>query len=319
MQCPGCGAFVGAEDEFCGECGRPVSREIEPLTPEEAKDLPTMDLASVRKPESRPPRRPTPPTPAPAQQRQSARAVPALLAGVALLLVCLCVGGILFWWLASREEAVVTPVNPANLPTAETPLAIPVEPRNVIYEEDFENPDSGWDIYAEDDTAAEYVDGEYQLAVYRDNYVTWGNPIPGHDLSDFEIRVDARQVEGPQDNNFGILVRYQEGGEDFYWFQISGDGYYSVDLMRAGEWITLVGWEESEAINQGIGATNRLMLVCDGSQFDLFVNDRWLTSVSDSTFSSGNIGLAVGAFDEPGVVVRFDNLKVYPYSGGASK
>jgi hypothetical protein len=123
--------------------------------------------------------------------------------------------------------------------------------------------------------------------------------------------VDARTVEGPLDNNFGILVRYQADGDNFYWFEISSDGYYSVDMMQAGEWVGLVDWVESDAINQGIGATNHLRVVCDRDQFSFYANGTYLTGVSDATFGSGNIGLAVGTFDEPGAVIRFDSLRVY--------
>jgi hypothetical protein len=290
----------------------------DPLTPEQAKDLPTLDLDAVISPAVASPVPAKPVAPAKAKKRRPP-VVLLVVGGVVLPLLCLCIAGIAAWLAASESTTPTpvviiqgeTPVNPPNLPTAETPLARPIVPTNLLYEETFDDPASGWDIYLEENTEADYVDGEYRLAAYRDNFVTWGNPEPGHDLFDFEIRVDARQVEGPLDNNFGILLRYQPDDENYYWFQISGDGYYSVDLYIAGEWATLVGWEPSDAINQGIGATNHLMVTCSGPQCEFFVNDWWLTSTTDDNFPSGNIGLAVGTFDEPGVVVHFDNLQVY--------
>jgi hypothetical protein len=181
---------------------------------------------------------------------------------------------------------------------------------SLIFADDFSDPGSGWDIYAEDDTASNYVDGEYELGVYRDNYVTWGNP-EGQQFTNLQIEVDVRTMEGPLDNNFGILVRYQPDDDNFYWFEISADGYYSVDLMQAGEWVGLVDWAESDAINQGLGATNHLVVVCNRDQFTFYVNDTYLTVVNDATFDSGNIGLAAGTYDEPGSVIHFDNLKIY--------
>ena len=122
--------------------------------------------------------------------------------------------------------------------------------------------------------------------------------------------MDAWQVEGPLDNNLGLLVRYQGDDDSFYWFQISSDGYYSVDLLQAGEWMSLAAWEPSTAIQQGPGAVNHLVVECDGSEFDFSVNGTYLTTITDPSFASGSIGLAAGAFAEPGVVVQFDNLKV---------
>jgi hypothetical protein len=180
----------------------------------------------------------------------------------------------------------------------------------VLYQDDFSDPDSGWDVYEEEDAEAAYVNGEYRVGVYDSDWVVWGNANLAQDLGDVVIEVDVRQVDGPLDNNFGILLRYQPDGEAFYWFQISGDGYYSVDLTEGDDWATLVDWEMSDAIQQGIGPTNRIKVVGSGDQFSFYVNGEFLTSFSDGRLRSGDIGLAAGAFDEPGVIVHYDNLVV---------
>jgi len=111
-------------------------------------------------------------------------------------------------------------------------------------------------------------------------------------------------MEGPLDNNLGVLVRYQSDDDNFYWFQISSDGYFAIDLMQAGEWVTLVSWEASTAIRQGLDVVNRLRVECEGSQFAFAVNGTDLATITDATLSTGSIGLAAGTFGEPGVVVR---------------
>jgi hypothetical protein len=217
-----------------------------------------------------------------------------LTAGMVGFVLCLVGIGMLIW------------VRSADKPTEIEPV-----PRVVIYEDSFGDPESGWSVYSEDNTWAGYQDGEYRLDVYRDNLVTWGDLETDDSFDDFEIEVTARQIKGSLDNNLGLLVRYQPGGENFYFFQISSDGYYSVDMLQEDEWVGLMGWEESDAINQGLGTTNRLRVVCSGSLFEFYVNDTYLTSVADDTYGSGSIGLAVGTFDDAGVVVHFDDLKVY--------
>jgi serine/threonine-protein kinase len=198
---------------------------------------------------------------------------------------------------------------PSPTPSATAEMPTPT-PSPYLYKDDFANPDSGWDAYEEEDAWAGYVNGEYRLGVYRADYVTWGNPDLQTPLADFEVDVDARQVMGPLDNNFGLLVRYQPEEQDFYWFQISSDGYYSVDMLRDGEFVPLVSWKESDAIRQGTDVTNHLKVICSGNQYQFYVNDTHLVAITDNTLSLGSIGLAVGAFDEPGVVVHFDNMTV---------
>jgi hypothetical protein len=290
MNCPDCGAFVSEADLFCGECGRPIVPTASPSEPpslEEEQGQPTGGVILA-------PRSPKPSSVTPESKKKSSALVPILIgSGIALFLLCLFAGGIVAW-IASTEQG-------ESVPTR----------GDLLYEEDFSDPASGWEISSEDNTWADYVDGEYGLGVFQENYMVWGNPDFGLEFTNFEIEVDARQVEGPLDNNFGPLIRYQWDDESFYWFQISSDGYYSVDMRLGGEWATLVGWAESDAINQGLGAVNHLKVVGYGNQFSFYVNDTFLVDVSDDMFTTGNIGLAAGAFDEPGVVVHFDSLRVY--------
>ena len=287
MQCPDCGAFISKEDAFCGECGRPLSPE-KPSAEESS-------LSEVPKPSARPPS-PAPAAPAPVRRPPLPRLL--ILVGLALIVLCLCAGGALIWWITTDE--------PVAGPTSSAPQL-----GDLLYEDDFEDPATGWSISSDDDTSTDYADGQYRIAIYRQDYMAWGNPEPGLELTNFALEVDVRQVDGPLDNNFGLVFRLQEETDDFYWFHISGDGYFAVVLSRDDEWSSPVPWEESDAVNQGIGATNHLRVTCSEDKCSFYVNDTYLTDMADDALSSGSIGLAAGAFGEPGVIVHFDNLKVY--------
>ena len=299
MQCPDCGAYFTKEDEFCGECGRKLpggetgdSRETEAWTaePDNLEDL-AGDLFE-----------PPPPEPAriATQPKKSNLRTVAIVAGAALLMLCLCASGVVIWLIASDD------------PEVEPTVALP-EPGPLLYEEDFDFLDDGWSTFDGDGTAVAYEDGGYRLTINRTEYMVWGNPEPPLVLTDLVIEVDVRQVEGPLDNNFGVLVRAIEDEEtdSYYWFQISGDGYYSVDLRWQDDWVPLVEWEASTAIYTGLGVTNHIRVVCSGDQFSFYVNNRHLVDLTDDTIGWGSIGLAAGTFGESGVVVQFDNLTVH--------
>jgi hypothetical protein len=181
----------------------------------------------------------------------------------------------------------------------------------LLYQDDFRDPASGWEEWDEVDTSAKYVDGEYRLGVTHRDYMVWSYPAYDKDLRNFAIDVDGRQVEGSLDSSFGPIVRVQTEEEHYYWFQISGDGYFSVELKEKGEWILLHGWEASSAIKQGLDATNQLRVICYEDRFGFYVNGTHLIDVTDEALRAGNIGLAAGAYDEPPVAVDFDNLTVY--------
>lgn len=299
MQCPDCGAHFVKEDEFCGECGRQLSWETADdsandetwvADPDSLEDL-AGDLFE-----------PPPPEPAVVEtkpKKSNLRTI-VLVVGLALLMLCLCAGGAIVWLITSEESAVDS-------------TSVMSEPGPLLYQQLFDDLDSGWSTFDGDGTSVSYEDGGYRMTINQTQYMVWGNPEPALDLADLLIEVDVRQVEGPLDNNFGVLVRYLEDDElySYYWFQISGDGFYSVDLRWEDEWIPLVGWEASTAIYTGLGVTNRIRVVCSGDQFSFYTNNVHLVDVSDSTIGRGSIGLAAGTFEESGAVVQFDALRVY--------
>lgn len=117
-------------------------------------------------------------------------------------------------------------------------------------------------------------------------------------------------MAGPFDNQYGLLVRYVDRA-NFYAFWISSDGMYAVQKLLSDDWVDLVEWTESPVVREG-DRTNILRVECEGSEIRFVVNDELLTAVEDSSFAMGDVGLAAGSFDEPGVVVHFDNLLVRP-------
>jgi len=175
------------------------------------------------------------------------------------------------------------------------------------WSDDFSDPASGWQ--AETDASAEvgYYEGVMRLLVKAPNRLAWASA--SREFSDFRLSVEATQVAGPDDNEYGVLVRMKDAGH-FYCFSISGDGYYQVRKHDGEEWVVLSGdWTQSDAIQTG-AATNLLEVVCQGAAMAFSVNGVQLAQVEDSSYPRGDVGLYVGSFFEPGVEIHFDNLSV---------
>jgi len=130
------------------------------------------------------------------------------------------------------------------------------------------------------------------------------------EASDFYLEVDTAHVAGPLDNELGVLFRYVDG-DNFYFFAISSDGFYKLQRLVDGEWEQIIKWTQSDAINTGEESENRLGLLAVGSRIVLLVNDEVLDEVEDDTFDTGTVALAAGTFDEGGVEVAFDNLSIW--------
>ncbi|MCP4538140.1 MAG: hypothetical protein GY832_13445 [Chloroflexi bacterium] len=176
------------------------------------------------------------------------------------------------------------------------------------WSDDFSDPESGWLV--ESDTAAEvkYHEEAISILIKLQNSLAWASAQ--REFSDFSLAVEATQVAGPDDNEYGVLVR-MEDMDHFYRFSISGDGYYMVSKYDGEEWIVLSGddWLASDAIHLGT-ATNLLQVVCQGDTMTFSVNDVQLVEVQDGDYSRGDVGLYAGSFFEPDVEIHFDNLRV---------
>ena len=178
----------------------------------------------------------------------------------------------------------------------------------VLFSDDFSDPGSGWDRASTDKGITDYADGIYRIWVNTDNTDIWANP--GKNFTDTIIEVEATKVGGPDDNDFGIQCRYQDT-QNYYFFIISSDGFYGIGLTQNGNQ-SLLGEDQllpSDAIKQG-NVTNSIRVNCIGNTLTLFANGTQLISVQDDTFSSGDVGLLAGTYNEVGTDIHFDNFVV---------
>lgn len=184
----------------------------------------------------------------------------------------------------------------------------PQIPGALLYQDGFSDPSSGWDRVQSPEGMTDYEYDKYRIVVNASNADYWANP--GLYFQDVQIDVDAIKDAGPDDNDFGVLCRYQDT-ENFYFMIISSDGYYGIGMVVDGHQKLLEPPQmyHSEAINTG-RSLNHIEAVCQGSRLALTVNGQFIAETFDATFSDGDIGLIVGSFDEPGVDVWFDNLSV---------
>jgi hypothetical protein len=181
-------------------------------------------------------------------------------------------------------------------------------PAGVLFQDDFSDTSSGWDRVDVDEGVTDYADGVYRIFVNTDSTDVWANP--GLNFTDTIIEVEATKVGGPDDNDFGIICRYEDTN-NFYSFIISSDGFYAIVRVEDGVQ-EIIGSEDmmpSDAIETG-NVTNDIKVDCVGSTLTLYANGSQLLSVEDTAFASGDVGLLAGTFDTPGTDIHFDNFVV---------
>ncbi len=234
-----------------------------------------------------------------------------IILALILLFLCTCVaffsGLGLGFGLGQEIETLIA--NPEETATEKVenyrPVERPVQKEQLLLYDDFSQPQ--WEVYGDDDHRKGYEEGQYFIVVEVEEFSYWS--IAGESLADFIVEIESAQVSGPDDNDYGLILRHQDD-ENFYSFEISGDGYYTFDKLVAGELFDIISWQESEAIRQGNGH-NTLRVEAIGPNFSFYINDKLVDVAIDSEFSQGDIGLVAGTYEQAGVHITFDNLQVW--------
>ncbi|MEW6718443.1 MAG: hypothetical protein AB1345_13200 [Chloroflexota bacterium] len=180
---------------------------------------------------------------------------------------------------------------------------------NVLFQDDFSDPTSGWDRVDGDKASTNYYNDGYRIFVNAPDSDYWANP--GLNFTDVRIEVDARKLSGPDDNDFGVLCRYQPDTREYYFFMLTSDGYYTIGKFINGN-IEPIGMDSMlphEAIRTG-ASTNHIRADCVGNQLTLYANGIKLFETTDDELTNGDVGLIAGTFEEPGTDILFDNFTV---------
>ncbi len=169
-----------------------------------------------------------------------------------------------------------------------------------------ENASDAWD-YVDEHTRAEVVNGLMEVEIIEAGWIS--NNWWEDDFDDIYLAVDARQVDGVTgDGSMSLMCRASDA-DNMYAFDISNDGWFAIWKLEDNDWSSLVEWTQAAAIKQG-DAWNKIQVACVGNDLSLWVNDQFLISIEDDTFSSGDAGFAAGSFEESNTNFEFDNFQL---------
>ena len=175
----------------------------------------------------------------------------------------------------------------------------------VIFEDDFSDPKSGWSSFVDQDGETNYENGEFVIRVDRPMYLAWSDQEYLYDP--IVIEADVRVVESVGDADYGFICGLVDS-DHFYVLEISEDGYYTIWKQDGQETIFLVDWQYSQEVAGG--GRFKLSAQCGTDQLVLALNGAVLASASDPDYQPGGIGMLAGTFDLAGFKVAFDNLKL---------
>jgi hypothetical protein len=164
-----------------------------------------------------------------------------------------------------------------------------------------------WDIYTRPNNAAVFQlhAGTLEGSVIPDRGYIWS--LDGQTHSDVLVNVTVQQTAGWISSAYGVVCRADEQGNGYY-FLISSDQHFSIGVATTArnELFQLVPWQFNSHIKRGF-VPNDLRVVCAGDYLALFINDVFVAEAFDREFTTGQLGLTVGAVRQT-AYVQFDNL-----------
>ena len=126
-------------------------------------------------------------------------------------------------------------------------------------------------------------------------------------LTNFTFQVQMTLVHGDEG---GITFRGKQS--NFYLFAIGSDGSYHLDVVNDNSGVSLPKTlkQASSPYIKGSGSSNLLAVVAIGNTISLYMNSNLLATVTDSTYSSGQIGVAASE-NSNATDAAFSNAKVW--------
>ena len=290
MDCPRCGLDIGEKHaSSCPHCGMPLDAASAPSSHEEDA-LPPQPTFQFQPQFSAPatPRLQQPGSAYPTgKTRKTRRVLLSLLSTTLIIGFCIgCPFAVLY----------VQAAHNANLATA-TPLPQTTPGAAILFQDPLTNDTRGW---ADTNGNCFFQDNAYHI---KDNYVCYA---PAGIISDANITVQARQLTGSLLEPYGMIFRQTSTG-NWYAFFINSNSQWAFDKVVNGTDNALVPFTANAAIKGGLNTVNTLLVQAKGAHFVFFVNGAQVGEADDSTFASGQSGLAAGG---EGAEVAFNNFQI---------
>lgn len=262
-----------------------------------------------------------PPPPAPSAPPQNNRTLWIVLGGIGCLgfvLVAACVGLVfsLTFITESEQGEFVAPVPDAmtvvSEPIAPQPLTEDPAQQTLLQDALTSSVTSSMLVREDEESRFAFDDGRYLIEVNKLDWMAWAL-VEGTYDDTVAIQVTTSIANNPDDTAAGIIFHYQDE-ENFYLYNVSGNGFYRLSLLENNEWIILIDWTPSDVIAiAGAGETaptNTLRVELVGERIALFVNNVKVEETIDSTFSRGEVALTANVFEQVGGQVYFSDLLI---------
>jgi hypothetical protein len=192
----------------------------------------------------------------------------------------------------------------------------PVEPvntdENVLFQDDFTNPATGWLEEKFDNYFVGYHEPEYyHIEITSPNYKIPIFAPNKQTFNDATIETKAFTVAAKTatTGDFAYGTAFRRSGDQYYAFTISPRTKKWFVLKSSPNALVVLAEGTDESIHD-LDAADILRVDAQGSDFSFYINDQLVGQVTDAEYASGEFGFFVQTFDSPNVHIHFDDVAI---------
>jgi hypothetical protein len=345
MQCNVCGTQLPVGAAYCPTCGSitPYQVSSSGVAPSDSTVASSYADTRVATSYGESPQHPytfpdpyaaSPPTPPPPPPRRRKLSVGKMLLVIVLVLLIVGAGGALYFRLApssgqpqphasptaqvQQATAIPSPTTQAQqataTPSAQTPqdLYAQITQSSPVLDDPLSTNDTNnWTetTSADGQSRCAFSGGAYHASAQAKNtYMLC--VAQATNFGNLAYQVQMTIVKGEFG---GIVFRTDSSQTKYYSFFIDISGTYTLitSVDNTGTNDRLLGKATSAFIRTGLNQVNLLTVVARGSSIYVYINQHYITSASDSTYSAGQIGVFGGNYTRAPADVVFSHVQVW--------
>lgn len=149
--------------------------------------------------------------------------------------------------------------------------------------------------------------GEYVLL--KKNKVGYGLILPNEEMefsahkAEFRFKLDE---DTRKQASAGAIIMAQEDGKGAFLVEINGKRQYRISKYNGFAFKPIDSWKKDREIN-GRGEFNKVVVVTANKKYDLYINDKFISSFSEVSYKDGKIGVYISADSK----ANFDYVKIF--------
>jgi Bacterial SH3 domain len=239
-----------------------------------------------------------------------------VMATLALILITAGCGNLPMPGSANNPTASPAPLasavpSPENVEATPTTAAVAADV-NVLYQDDFTNPATGWPADKFDNYFIGYHEPEYyHIEVTSPNSKTTVFAPQKQTFDDVTLELQVLTVSAKTATNgdFRYGLAFRRSGDQYYAFTISPRTKKWFVLKNSPSALTVLA-EGTDGNIHELDKDDALRVDAQGAHFVFHINEEVVGEVTDADYPTGEIGFYVESFDSPNTHIHFDNLVI---------